>query len=222
MMKKTFYAAFVFAALGLTACTGAEETETTETETEEVAEEVETHTYALNAEETTLGWRAAWVMPGEGDSLVEAKHHEGAIALADGEISQTGDDVTGEFTIDLTSIEVTDLEGDKKTGLESHLMGTNEEKPADDFFNTGEFATATVKINSVKDGMADITLNIIGTEMNQTIPVTVENNDGKMMMHGEFDMDMSALNFAMTEPNAEQGNINPEISFHLHLVVDKK
>lgn len=224
MMKKTFYAAFVFAALGLTACNGAEEAETTEkeTETEEEVVEVESHMYNLNADESKLNWRAAWVMPGEGDSLVEAKHHEGTIDFIEGEITKTGEEISGELTYDLTSIQVTDLEGDKKAGLEAHLMGKSEEKPKDDFFNTEKFMAGAVKINSIKDGMADITLSVMDMEINDQVELSVEESDNQLMMHGEFSIDMSALGFAMTEPNAEQGNINPEIGFKVHLVMDKK
>lgn len=222
-MKKTIYAAFIFAALGMTACGEGEAKEEKSSEKEE-KDKVESVAYNLNAGETELSWRAAWVMPDEdGEILQEAKHHEGTISLTEGELKKEGDNVSGSFTIDLTSITVTDLEEeDGKGNLEAHLMGTDEEKPEDDFFNTNAFTNATVDINSLENGVADITLSVIGMEINETIELEVSESGDQMMMHGEFDIDMSALGFAMTEPNTEEGNINPTIGFQLHLVLDKK
>lgn len=224
-MKKTIYAAFIFAAFGMTACGEQEEVaKDDKTSGEDKQEEVTSETYGLNAGETELAWRAAWVMPNEdGEILDEAKHHEGTISITEGELTKEGDDVSGSFIIDLTSITVTDLEEeDGKGKLEAHLTGTDEEKPEDDFFNTNEFTNATVDINSIENGVADITINVIGMEINETVELEVSESGDQMMMHGEFDIDMSALGFAMTEPNTEEGNINPTIGFQLHLVLDKK
>jgi hypothetical protein len=209
-MKKTFYAAFVFAALGMTACGEQEEKVTTEN-------------YSLNAGESSLEWRAAWVMPTEDGGLEEAKHHTGKISVTEGSVSVTGDDVTGDFKIDLTSIEVTDLgPEDGKGNLEAHLMGQDEEKDPDHFFNTNEFTTAKVHVKEIVDGMAHIVLSVIGIELEQKVELSTSTEGDKMMMHGEFDFDMSDLGFAMTEPNPEEGNINPTVGFHLHLVLDKQ
>ena len=223
-MKKTIYAAFIFAAFGMTACGEEQSSSAEETTSSEEVEEVETHNYALNASETSLEWRAAWIMPNEeGEVIQEAKNHTGTISLTEGELSKTGDDVSGSFIIDLTSIVVTDLEEeDGKGALEAHLMGTDEEKPVDDFFNTNDFAKGTVDINSIENGMADITINVIGIELNEVVELEVSETDNQMKMHGEFDVDMSALGFAMTETNTEEGNINPTVGFKLHLVLDKE
>lgn len=220
-MKKTIYAAFIFAAIGMTAC--GEQEEKAEGTTDQDATEVTTENYSLNVGESSLEWRAAWVMPTEDGGMEEAKNHTGTINVTEGNVAVTGDDVTGEFHIDLTSIEVTDLgPEDGKGKLESHLKGQNEEKGQDDFFNTNEFTTAKVHVKEVKDGMAHVVLNVIGIELEQKVEVSTSVDGDKMMMHGEFDFDMSELGFAMTEPNPEEGNINPSIGFHLHLVLDKK
>jgi hypothetical protein len=223
-MKKTFYAAFIFAAFGMTACGEQTENaeETTEEETTEV-EEVTTENYSLNAEESSLEWRAAWVMPTEDGALEEAKHHTGTINVTDGSVAVTGEEVKGDFNIDLTSIEVTDLgPEDGKGNLEAHLMGKDEEKDPNHFFNTNEYTTAKVHVKEVVDGMAHVVLSVIGIEVEQKVEVETSMEGDKMMMHGEFDFDMSELGFAMTEPNPEEGNINPTIGFKLHLVLDKQ
>lgn len=217
------YAAFVFAALGMTSC-GEQEAEVSNNE-EEVQEEVISESYNLNVGESMLEWRAAWVVPTEDGGLNEAKSHTGTIDVTEGVISIEGDDTQGEFEVDLTSINVTDLEGDKKLGLESHLKGTNDEKDPNHFFNTNEYMNATVTLNSVVDGVADMTINVIGVEINEKVEIKTSREEGKMMMHGDFEVDLSSLNMAMTEPNPEKpedGNINPSIGFALHLVLDKE
>lgn len=220
-MKKTIYAAFIFAALGMTAC-GEQEEKIEATEDQDVAE-VTTENYSLNVGESSLKWRAAWVMPTEDGGMEEAKNHTGTINVTEGNVAVTGDDVTGEFQIDLTSIEVTDLgPEDGKGNLEAHLKGQDEEKDPNHFFNTNEFTSAKVHVKEIKDGMAHVVLNVIGIEVEQKVEVKTSVDGDKMMMHGEFDFDMSELGFAMTEPNPEEGNINPSIGFQLHLVLDKK
>lgn len=215
-MKKAAYAAFMVAAFGLTSCGGSEET------VEEV-EEVTTSEYTLNTEETKLEWRAAWVIPAEDGSLTEAKFHTGTINVTDGSVTSTGNDVMGDFQIDLTSIEVTDLgPEDGKGGLEAHLMGKKEDKDPNHFFNTNEFTTAKVHVKEIVDGMAHVVLSVLGIEIEQKVAISTTTEGDKMMMHGEFEFDMTNLNFAMTEPNPTDGNINPSIGFHLHAVLDKK
>lgn len=75
--------------------------------------------------------------------------HTGTISLSDGEVVVSGGKVTGgSFTIDMNSINVTDLEGDSKAGLEGHLKGLAEGKE-DHFFNTPEFPTGKFEITKV-------------------------------------------------------------------------
>ena len=62
---------------------------------------------------------------------------------------ENGELVMGEFIIDMTSIEVVDLQkGDGKEDLESHLKGTVEGKE-DHFFNVNEYPTSSYKITKV-------------------------------------------------------------------------
>ena len=75
--------------------------------------------------------------------------HTGTLNLVDGSIAVANGNITGgTFTIDMNSIIVTDLEGNQKAYLESHLKGSNEDK-ADDFFNVNKFPTATFDITKV-------------------------------------------------------------------------
>ena len=69
--------------------------------------------------------------------------HEGTIAIESGTLSFDGDNlVGGEFVIDMTTINVTDLQGKGKNSLEGHLK-------SDDFFGVEKHNKASFKINSV-------------------------------------------------------------------------
>lgn len=70
--------------------------------------------------------------------------HEGTITIKSGSLNFNEDKlVGGEFVIDMTSIIVTDLEGDSKGKLEGHLK-------SDDFFGVKNFETATLIFDDVK------------------------------------------------------------------------
>lgn len=69
--------------------------------------------------------------------------HEGTLQLKDGAFDYENGVLTGgSFTIDMTSINCTDLEGDSKGSLEGHLK-------SGDFFGVEKFPTATFKITKV-------------------------------------------------------------------------
>ena len=69
--------------------------------------------------------------------------HTGTINLKSGTLSFDGKTLTGgNFTIDMTSINTTDLQGEYKGKLDGHLK-------SDDFFGVEEFPTATLEITSV-------------------------------------------------------------------------
>jgi hypothetical protein len=76
----------------------------------EVAEEVGTK-YMVNTADSKILWEGSKV---SGSHNGDMKIKSGEIALSNGKI--TG----GKFVLDMTSINVLDLEGGKKAGLESH------------------------------------------------------------------------------------------------------
>lgn len=70
--------------------------------------------------------------------------HAGNIALKQGSLEfKDGKLVGGEFTIDMTTIVNTDMEGDYKAKLEGHLK-------SDDFFGVATYPTAKLVFSSVK------------------------------------------------------------------------
>ncbi len=97
---------------------------------------------AVNTEASVINWTGTKV----------GGQHTGTIKLSEGELTVDGDKLTGgSFTIDMNSIEVTDLEGDKKGWLEAHLKGTgDDEEKKDHFFNVAEYPTATFQITGVE------------------------------------------------------------------------
>lgn len=77
----------------------------------------------------------------EGEKLTGS--HDGDIQLKDGFLLMEGGElVGGEFTVDMTTINVLDLEGDGKQKLEGHLN-------SDDFFGVKDHPTAKFVINTV-------------------------------------------------------------------------
>lgn len=69
--------------------------------------------------------------------------HNGEIKLKDGYLLMENDQLTGgSFTIDMTTIDVQDLEGEYKQKLENHLH-------SDDFFSVEKYNTATLELTNV-------------------------------------------------------------------------
>jgi len=69
--------------------------------------------------------------------------HEGTIALKEGSLIFKGKKlVGGNFTVDMTTINTTDLEGKGKANLDGHLK-------SEDFFGVEKFPTATLVFKSI-------------------------------------------------------------------------
>lgn len=108
-------------------------------------------TYAVDTTASVINWTG----------FKPAATHKGTIALKDGNFEVSEGKITGgTFTIDMTSITVTDLtEETGKSNLEMHLKGTGEKEGQDHFFNTTKFPTSHFKINSVSQENGANTVN---------------------------------------------------------------
>lgn len=101
--------------------------------------------------------------------------HEGTVALKEGHLVFDGDALTGgSFTVDMTSINSTDLEGEWKQKLDGHLK-------ADDFFGVDNHPTAKLVITKVEggdDGMYKVTgdFTIKGVTQSTSFDLKVNNN----------------------------------------------
>ena len=70
--------------------------------------------------------------------------HKGSIAIKEGQLTFKDDKlVGGDFIIDMSTIENTDMEGEYKAKLEGHLK-------SDDFFGVEKFPTASLVFTNVK------------------------------------------------------------------------
>ncbi|MEX2590589.1 MAG: YceI family protein [Chitinophagales bacterium] len=115
--------------------------------------------------------------------------HNGTIQVKSGNVSLTKGKLSGNFTIDMTTIENNDLEGEYKTKLENHLK-------SDDFFSVEKFPTSTFKITKAVDegnGKYEITgdLTIKGITNPVTFPATISVIDGELRADANITFDRS-------------------------------
>ncbi|MBW6483685.1 MAG: YceI family protein [Vicingaceae bacterium] len=114
--------------------------------------------------------------------------HTGTITIKEGSIKvENGSVTSGEVIIDMTSILVTDLEGEYKGKLEGHLNSP-------DFFDTQNHNIAILKINSTKKTKGSIftvkaDLTIKGITKSIEFPATIEVKDGKVAAYAEVQVD---------------------------------
>ncbi|SDS01432.1 Polyisoprenoid-binding protein YceI [Formosa sp. Hel1_31_208] len=113
----------------------------------------------VKVQESTISWKGYKV----------TGSHEGTISLKDGSLVFEDDQLTGgNFSIDMTSINVTDLEaGSGKEKLEGHLK-------SDDFFGIAKYPNAMLTITKVegKDGNFKVTGDL--TVKGETHPTTFD------------------------------------------------
>jgi polyisoprenoid-binding protein YceI len=96
----------------------------------------ESATYQVDKEKSTINWKGYKV----------TGSHEGTIEMKNGELNfKKGKLKSGSFEIDMTTITVTDLEGEYKGKLEGHLKSP-------DFFGVENNPTAKFETTSVKAG----------------------------------------------------------------------
>ncbi|MBK9103027.1 MAG: YceI family protein [Saprospiraceae bacterium] len=121
----------------------------------------------VNTAASKVEWTARKVT-GKHNGTVNIK--EGVLQIKDGIL------LGGSFTIDMTSIAVTDLTGEYKGKLEGHLK-------SDDFFGVEKFPTAKLVItqaNAKGDGQFEVKGNITIRDVTQPITFTTQlTPDGK-------------------------------------------
>ena len=123
------------------------------------------NTVAVKAGESQVSWKGYKV----------TGQHEGTIALTEGSLSFADQVLTGgSFTVDMTSLVATDLDGEMKGKLEGHLK-------SDDFFGTETHPTAQLVITQVgvdAAGGYQVTgdLSIKGITQPVSFPMTVAAN----------------------------------------------
>lgn len=184
-MKNTIY--MLSLAVGLSgALVSCNDKKETTTEAEEVAQaEMTAASYTVDTEMSTINWSGS----------KPTGTHTGTINIGNGEVAVNNEALTaGTFMIDMTSINVTDLEaGDGKENLENHLMGTVEGKEGD-FFNVNKYPTAKFEITSVEgEGMKQTVkgnLTMKEKTHNISFPASITyNGDSMVLTSDEFVID---------------------------------
>jgi len=129
----------------------------------------------INTSKSSIGWVGKKVT-GE---------HSGVISFKDGVLNFKNGKLTGgTFTVDMTSLTVTDLKaGEGKEKLEGHLK-------ADDFFGTEKHTTSKLVFKTVKEKSAGVyTVTADLTIKNITKPVTFDLTVGKNSATTAFKVD---------------------------------
>jgi len=112
-----------------------------------------------------------------------AKTHEGLLPLKSfhADITDEGKVTALTAVVDMTKINVTDLEGGKRDKLTGHLK-------SDDFFHVEEYPTAIFILSEHKDGKLHGTLTIRGVSKRVALPVKVSGHpDRGWILAGDFD-----------------------------------
>ncbi|WP_124980868.1 YceI family protein [Nonlabens xiamenensis] len=186
------------------------------TDEQEVAEApMEAVTYTVDTEASNIAWVGS----------KPTEDHTGNISLQSGMVKVNGETLeSGEFVIDMSSIEVTDLEGDSAANLKGHLQGTVEGKETD-FFNTPKYPTAKFVVTGVNevDGNTELSGNLTLKDVtkNVSFPVMVSYEDNKMMLKSEeFTIDRTDWGIQYGSKNFTDIVADKAISDDIKLTID--
>ncbi len=148
MNNMKYFMPFALLLLGLIACGDNSGEKAEVSDAGDAAEATEMATvYSVNTDESVLNW----------EGYKPTGTHNGTVQIQKGTFTVNEDGIeSGSFVIDMTSIEVLDLEGDKKKDLTQHLRGTAEGRE-DDFFNTTKYPTALFELVSTEELPDDTT-----------------------------------------------------------------
>lgn len=148
---------------------------TAQTEIVEVEPTAVTGDFSVTTENSELVWTG---------SKVTGKHF-GNISISDGSVLlEDGNLVAGKFTVDMTSLSVTDIEDEETNGqLKGHLLSA-------DFFDVENYNDATLSVRGSEGNVVNGDLTIKGITNPVSFPVTlVENEDGTAVLSGTLTVD---------------------------------
>mgnify|MGYP003962385481 CR=1 FL=1 len=117
----------------------------------------QTKEMSINPEESSIHWLAKKV----------TGQHDGTIKITSGSLTMQNDLISGgNFEVDMTSIFVSDLNGEYKQKLEGHLK-------SDDFFSVDKFPKANLLIKETRQKMPNhYEINADLTIKGKTHPIT--------------------------------------------------
>ena len=106
--------------------------------------------------------------------------------MTSGSLTVDNGNITGDFTIDMNSITVTDItEADGKLDLEAHLKGTGKEDGVDHFFNVKTYPTGTFKLTSFDGTKVTGDLTLKGKTKTISFPATLTIADGEVTLESK-------------------------------------
>ena len=121
--------------------------------------------------------------------------HEGKISIESGYLNFSKGKLTGgEFTIDMTSIVNTDLEGEYKGKLEGHLK-------SDDFFGVEKFPTANLVFNKVKstgENVYEVSGDLTIKDQTQAVTFTISLDGNKAQADLKIDRTKFGVKYRST------------------------
>jgi polyisoprenoid-binding protein YceI len=148
MSKNLFFVLFIAMVASFVSCKGDKKVEeTTAGDAAAVAVDTNAVAYNLDTTATMVNWTGS----------KPAGKHTGSIKVKEGSVSVKGGNlVAGSFVLDMNSINVTDLKGNEKAGLEGHLKGLEKGKE-DHFFNAPKYPTGKFELTKVTGVTGDST-----------------------------------------------------------------
>jgi polyisoprenoid-binding protein YceI len=216
-MKSTFLkiTLLAFITVGAMSCKNTEKE--TEAMNENAAEATEMATeYTLDAAASQVMWEGA----------KPTGKHNGTIGITSGTIFlNSGNAEAGNFSFDMNTITVEDLQGEEKANLEAHLKGTVEGKEGD-FFNVLEYPSAKFEMTGIENNMVKGNLTIKDKTNAVEFPATVTMDGDKMMLKSEpFEIDRTkwGVNYGSKSifPSLGDKFINDAIIVTVSLVATK-
>lgn len=197
-------------------------------ETMEVAEGdrevVRDGTYRVVPEESEIRWAGQ-------KPLIDGYVNSGSIAVESGTITVAGEEATGEFTIDMNTISVseTPTKPGQENTLEGHLKGER-------WFNVAEYPTATFTIlevtpraDSETSHMYDIRgeLTMKGETGELSFPATIYSDaDGRVHASAEFEFDRTEWGLTSGSgsffDDLADNVIADEVAMSFHLVAEQE
>jgi len=166
--------------------------------------------YNVDATESSIEWTGNRVVGGGHNGTLSLK--EGSLVFADGVFSG------GSFIIDMTTINTTDLTGERKQRLDNHLKN-------EDFFHVDLFPTASLVITNVVAagaGRFRVSGNITIKDITRPVefPAAVAMVGGRVVASASFSIDRTEFNVRYGSGSFFENLGNRAISDQIPLVVN--
>lgn len=222
-MNKTFLSFIAIASMLFMVACGGKSTDTVEAKPEAAAAQATTTSisFPIDAANSSLNWK--------GGKKIGQSTHAGTIAISEGAFQvENGNIAAGSLMVDMGSINVTDdMDEGYKTKLVGHLK-------SDDFFNVGQFPTASFTITKVEPATDDSTathhisgnLTIRSVTKEITIPANVSMTEDQIFAKSDFAINRADFNVKYGSAThivdiAQDDIIKDEIEFKLAVIANK-